>query len=199
MKPIIFLTTIALVIVANIFATTSSANDRWRTVRNLEFKFHYLYPADWSEGRITVSNIRSVVTSGTIRNHGNCNVLVAEKPSPYTRNELKADLESRPFTIDDWKNTLGPTMIDLTILARKKAKLGKWPAQEALMEYRLDSPKGEMLFYRTITVLTVTPGRFWQLSCIAAGQSFPQARAAFDYQANTFRKIINSFEFDWVI
>src|SRR5262245_5336072 len=83
------------------------------TFRNVEFRFRFVYPADWIQKTPRGPNVRALIDAPD--GASNCNIVVRRMPelAKLSQKEIDAEALAAPMSEADWKELLGGKFPDV--------------------------------------------------------------------------------------
>lgn len=177
--------------------TSSSRAQDWRTFRNTEFKFRFIYPPDWQTATPRGPNVRGKINAPQNKPFANCSVVVryVSDLSKYTQQEINNDFERDPWTKQDWVEMFVEKFPDTVVYKTAKIKVDNRPATFAITGYSYVALQRKS-YMKMMNFITMTPGYFWHFGCGASGESEREADKNFKYWEPTFNGIFSSFVFE---
>lgn len=179
-----------------IFTITAYAQSTWVTVRNTEFSFRFIHPPEWRVATPRGPNVRYSINAPPGTPLANCNIVVRRMPAlaALTQRELNEELKST-YSAKDWNELMGDKAPDLRIIERRSAKVDNQPAQYSVLEYSYETVQMK-IYMRSMTVVTFSPGVFWNFSCGGMGRTLAEGQQAYAHWGNVFSGIISSLVFE---
>jgi len=176
---------------------TSFGQSDWKTFRNTEFKFRFIYPSDWMVRTPRGQNVRGSIISPKNTPHANFNIVVKHKAelSTMTKKELKKEIEADVLAPKDWRDLLEEKFPDVRIYGTKKIKIDNWPGYFSIYESSYEAMQLK-IYVKGINYITFTPGFFWHLGCGGTGRTPKEAHNSYEYWQPTMNRIFSSFVFE---
>jgi hypothetical protein len=183
-----------------------TAPGEWATVENAEYGFRFSYPKNWSLGTgpaLGQSNT-PVIISWNKSPGAICAIGIVSQPSSTTQSQASLDqsLLANPISAEIWRKISGQGCSQYRLRSSSLCTVGRLPAYQALTECYItpiasqSDPLGILGSYHVdITLVTLTPGLSWRLSCSGDGLSLEEADGSYNYWRPTFERIIQSFIF----
>jgi hypothetical protein len=188
---------LAAVFVATLSPTQAAAETQdWITVRNREFSFRFIHPADWRVRTPRGLNVRYLISTPASTPLGSCNIVVRRVPklADYSQRRLDDEL-AIPYDAKDWADLMDGKFPDLRVIESRGAKADNRPAQYAVLEFSYETVERK-IYTRSMNVVTLSPGVFWHFSCGAGGPTPPDALNSYMHWSRTFGRILSSLVFE---
>lgn len=186
---------IALVYPVAVFAQNQNINPNlWQTTINKEFGFRISYPNDWKITSPKGPNIRISVSPAS--GPGNCNVVARPVADLKTMSQQQLNEEVEAMALDDasWSEYLGIPQSQLSMIERRRAKIGNTTAIFGSFEASFETLEGRY-FGKKAVAMTFTPGLLWTITCGVSTYKVQDGRQRYDELQPYLKKIMGSFTF----
>jgi hypothetical protein len=173
----------------------SSLSAQGLTFRNVEFRFRFVYPADWVQKTPRGQNVKALIDAPD--GASNCNIVVRRMPelAKLSQKEIDAEAFAAPMSEAEWKELLGDKFPDFKIRESRLTKVDNQPAQFAVNEMSYTTVAASVYGVQ-MQFITMTPGLFWNFGCGSGGQNLRTADLTFQKMRPTFTAILSSFVFE---
>ena len=93
-----------LILVLGLIQGSVVAQTSWKTYRNDELQFRFLYPPDWFFGKPRGPNVKATLFPQNSQPRANCNIVVQNilDTATSSQSELNAVISSTTLSESDW-------------------------------------------------------------------------------------------------
>lgn len=192
----IFLSAFAIVIVALTTFPISAQSD-WKTLRNSEYKFRFLYPPDWTVATPRGPNVRASINAPNGPLMANCNVVILDVPQlgQHSQKELNNAISTEPFSKQDWLEMLGDKFSDIKIIESKTVKVDNQPAYFSIATFSYEVLAAKV-WAQNMNLVTYRPRQTWNFTCAAGGATPEDMRKSFEHWQSILSRILSSIVFE---
>jgi hypothetical protein len=111
-----------------------------------------------------------------------------------SQQQLNKELETMAIDDASWSEYLGVPRSQLSMIERRRAKIGNIPAIFGSFEANIETLEGRY-FGRKVVAMTFTPGFSWTITCGVSTYKPQEGRQRYDELQPYLMKIMGSFTF----
>lgn len=174
------------------------AQSEWRTFRDNNLKFRFLYPPDWIKGKPRGANVKASFFAPKGFPRANCNIVVRSisETKGMTQKQLNEEISrGGPISTADWKKMFEHKWPDVNPIHSKIVKVDNQPAYLGVVELSHETLDRE-IFMKNMSLMAFTPGYAFTFTCVAKGATIEESRKSFNYWQSTLQRIMGSLVFE---
>jgi len=174
------------------------AQNKWRTFRDNNLKFRFLYPPDWITGKPRGANVKASFFAPIGFPRANCNIVVRSVPETtgLTQKQLNGEISrGGPIPTADLKKMFEHKWPEVNPINSRIVKVDNQPAYLSVVELCHET-LDRKTFAKNMVLMTFTPGYVWVFTCVAKGATIEKSRISFKYWQSTFQRIMGSLVFE---
>lgn len=179
--------------------SASSAQSDWKTYRNADVQFRFLYPPDWIIGTPRGPDVRVTLFPPSDSPRANCNVVVKDVPETKSMSQasLNSEVSSMALTEEIWEQMMGmrSKWPDSRLVEFRRVMVDNQPALLSVTEHSHQTVDRNT-YIKSSMLVTFTPGSMLFVGCAGKGDTLTQARKSFDHWEQTFQRMQGSLVFE---